>query len=108
MTLLARASAGMLWWAFGFSLLYALHGMGCARGWDQTSMAGGSLLRWILSMTWLTLLCGAVAIIRWACSRPATFERTLAVASAVVGFVSILVTGSPVILTSACHIPPLS
>jgi len=101
-TLLARASAGLLLWAFGFSLLYALHGLGCASGWSHVPLAGGSLFLWILGVTWILLGCGAVAIIWWAWTRLAGFERRLAVASAFTGLVGTLVTGSPIALSSTC------
>ena len=100
--LLARASGGMLLWAFGFCLLYALHGLGCASAWDGVPLLGGSLFRWILDVVWLCLGCGGVAIIRWAAARPAGFERTLTAASGVTGLAGTIVTGSPIVLISSC------
>ncbi|TCH98309.1 hypothetical protein EJV46_14095 [Roseococcus sp. SYP-B2431] len=102
MTFLARASAGLMLWAFGFSLLYALHGIGCAGGWDEVAMAGATLFRWALVGTWCLLCLGAVALMRRAWAAPAGFERGLGLVSALAGLAAILVTGAPVVLTSAC------
>lgn len=102
MMFLARASAGLMMWAFGFTLLYALHGIGCASGWNEVPMSGGTLFRWILVSTWALLLVAAVAVIRVAWAAPCRFERRLSLACALAGVGAILVTGSPVVLTSAC------
>lgn len=102
MMFLARASAGLILWATGFSLLYGLHGIGCASGWTEVPVAGGTLFRWLLVATWM-LLCAAAAILtRLMRAAPSGLERRLGVASAVVGFAALLITGAPVVLTSAC------
>lgn len=102
MKLLGRASAGLTLWAFGFTLLYALHGLGCAAGWSRVPLAGGTLFGWLMVTTWILLVAGAGAIVWWARTLPAGFERRLVLASALAGFAGILVTGSPVAVTSAC------
>jgi len=100
--LLARASAGLWLWAFGFCLLYALHGLGCARGWNGLPLPGGTVFGWIMIVTWLLLAGGAAVTLWWANRSPPGLERRLGVASAVAGLVGILVAGSPVLATSAC------
>jgi len=102
MMLLARASAGLLFWAFGFSVLYGLHGIGCAYGWHTMDIAGGNLFRWVLVASWLLLCAGGAALIVLAKAAPAGLERRLSLTSAVVGCVSTFVTGVPVAVTSAC------
>ena len=99
---LARASVGLMVWAFGFSLLYALHGIGCASGWNEVQMCGGTLFRWILVSTWMLLILAAFAVVRMARAAPSRFEKGLSLASALAGVGAILVTGSPVAVTSAC------
>lgn len=100
--LLARASAGLMLWAFGFLWLYTLHGLGCARAWNGVTLAGGSLFRWALVVSWLLFCAAAIVLLRWASRLPAGFEARLATASAIAGAVGIGVTGMPVTLTSAC------
>nr|WP_314073389.1 hypothetical protein [uncultured Roseococcus sp.] len=102
MMFLARASAGLGLWAFGFSLLYALHGIGCASGWNEVQMAGVTLFRWVLVSSWILLCLGAAAVVRWAWTAPSGFERGLGLASALVGLAAMFVTGAPVVLTAAC------
>lgn len=102
MTFLARASAGLILWGSGFTLLYALHGLGCANAWNTVAFAGGTLFRWIMVGTWLLACTAATVIIRWATSLPAGFDRKLSLTSALVGLAGLLVTGAPVVLTSAC------
>ncbi|MCW5737200.1 MAG: hypothetical protein KIS73_23950 [Enhydrobacter sp.] len=102
MILLARISAGLLLWAFGFSLLYALHGMGCAGGWTEVQMLGGTVFRWMLVSCWVLLLLAAISVIRLAWAAPSKFEKRVSLATALAGAGAILVTGSPVALTSAC------
>ncbi len=99
---LARASAGLILWAAGFSLLYGLHGLGCASDWNEVQVAGGTLFRWLLVSTWMLLCLGAAAVIRLARAAPSGLERRLSVTSAAAGLAAILITGAPVVLTSAC------
>ena len=67
MMFLARATAGLWIWAVGFSLLYGLHGIGCAGGWNMMTLSYGTVFRWALVGTWL-LLCTCsvrVAVTMW-------------------------------------------
>jgi hypothetical protein len=102
MMFLARISAGLLLWAFGFSLLYALHGFGCEGGWHEIRIAGGMLFRWVMVSVWVLLCIAGLAVIWWIRSVPAGFERRLGFASALVGCAATVVTGAPVTITSAC------
>lgn len=109
MTLLARASAGLLLWAFGFSLLYSLQGIACGGGWNDGAPMGGTVLgvtpaRWVLMATWMLLLAGALALVRmaWGWRGSSVFERRLFRTSALVGLGAIFVTGAPVAIASTC------
>ncbi|WP_145205919.1 hypothetical protein [Sphingobium sp. B2] len=102
MKMLARATAGLWLWAFTLSLLYALHGIGCARGWDGLSLFGGTMFRWAVVVTWLCFALGGVAVILSAKRAPKGFERHLSITSSIVGLVSTLVVGLPTVMTSAC------
>ncbi|MBC9205420.1 hypothetical protein IBL26_01125 [Roseomonas aerophila] len=102
MMLLARASAGLIFWAFGFSVLYGLHGIGCAYGWPSTEVGGGNLFRWVMVASWLLLCAGGAALIWLAKAAPSGLERRLSLTSAVVGCAATFVTGLPVAVTSAC------
>ena len=102
MMLLIHGSAGLLFWAFGFSLLYGLHGLGCGLGWPLVELAGGSLFRWTMIGTWLLLCAGGVLLIGLARRAPAGLGRRLALVSALVGLGATLVTGAPVVVASAC------
>ena len=102
MMFLARTSAGLILWASGFSLLYGLHGIGCASGWNEIQMADGTLLRWLLVSTWVLLCLGATAVIWLARTTLSGFERQLSVTSAVAGFAATLIAGAPVVLNSPC------
>jgi hypothetical protein len=101
-SLLWRTSAGLILWAFGFSLLYALQGMGCAFGWDATPLLGVNLLRAVLVATWLALVVAALALLRLTRSAASNFEKRVTFATTLAGAGAMLVTGSPVALTSAC------
>ncbi|KAF0105108.1 MAG: hypothetical protein FD144_746 [Rhodospirillaceae bacterium] len=102
MRLLARISAGLILWAFGFSLLYALQGTGCAYGWEDASLFGTTMLRWILVATWLLLVAACLTLLRLTRAASSDFERRVTLATVLAGAGTMLITGSPVALTSAC------
>jgi hypothetical protein len=97
MMLLARASAGLVLWTVGFSLLYALHGIACAGD-------GAAAVRWILTAAWVFLILAALLLVRaaWKWKALSSFDRKLTRASALGGLAAILVTGAPVAVTSTC------
>ena len=102
MRFLLRSSAGLLLWALGFSVLYSLHGLGCESGWNEMPMPGGTLFGWVLVPTWALLCLGGAGIVRWAWAAPSGFARRLRLASALAGLAGTVITGAPVVLTSAC------
>ncbi len=102
MKMLARATIGLWLWALAFSLLYALHGIGCARSWDAVPLLGGTMFRWTMVVTWLCFALGGGAVILWSKRAPKGLERRLGITSSIVGFVGTLTAGSPTVFTSAC------
>lgn len=102
MRLLGRISAGLILWAFGFSLLYALQGAGCAGGWHEVPLWGGSALRWILISTWLLLVVTIVTLLPLARAAPSTFEKRVTLATTLFAAMAMLATGTPAVLASTC------
>lgn len=102
MRMLWRISAGLILWAFGFSLLYALQGTGCAQGWDEVAFAWTTMLRAILVTTWLLLVAASFALLRLVRAASSDFEKRVTTATTLAGALALLVTGSPVALVSAC------
>lgn len=102
MRLLGRISAGLILWAFGFSLLYALQGAGCAVGWEAIQLFGASLLRSILIAAWLLLVTAGFALLRLIRTASSDFERRILLATTLAGAGAMLATGAPVALASVC------
>lgn len=104
MTALLRAVSGLILWAIAFSMLYALQGLACALGWDSVRFAGISAARLALVLVY----AGWTAILTWLCwylfPRPGRhdFLARLAFACAIVGLVSAVYTGLPVIAATLC------
>lgn len=65
MNQLARLVSGLLLWAAGFALLYGLHGIGCAEGWDRQELAGIGKQRALLGAAWLSTLAAGVLLALW-------------------------------------------
>lgn len=65
MNRIARLVSGLLLWAAGFALLYGLHGIGCAEGWDRQLMGGVSRQRALLAAAWLLTLVAGVLLALW-------------------------------------------
>lgn len=104
MIALIRMIAGLLVWAAAFCLLYGLHGIGCARGWDAISAGPASLHRTVLTGAWLAcLIAGGLLLIhlRRARHAPGLLDRT-AVHVALTGLAATAVTGLPILTLPAC------
>ncbi|PZO80049.1 MAG: hypothetical protein DI629_07765 [Mesorhizobium amorphae] len=102
-----RASLGLLVWAVGFSVIYAVHGYGCEAGWALRPLGGLSLFRWALYAAWALSLAAGALVVWWSFRRRESavlgaFEARLARISALVGFVALVVTGAPSAVFSAC------
>lgn len=106
MTALLRIIAGLGFWAIGFSLLYAVHGLACARGWSAIALGPLDLQRVLLAALWIAACLGLLWWVRAMSRAPRDAERPLlgwlARASAITGLVSMLLTGVPVLLLRQC------
>lgn len=105
---LLRALAGLFGWAATFTLVYALHGLGCARSWHLVAVGPTELHRAVLVGTWLVclLLLGLLALrTQRAESGAAPQQRLLARlarSSAWVGFVATAFSLVSVVTASPC------
>lgn len=101
MMLLLRAVAGLLLWAITFNLLYGVHGIGCASGWDGRMLGPFSLYRVAMVTVWLL---GTAATVAWYWhERHATgFVGGVTRGVAMIGIVATIVTGLPVVVFPAC------
>jgi hypothetical protein len=99
--------AGLMLWAVGFNLLYAVHGLGCGLGWgDRVLLGPFTLLNAALVPLWLMCLAlGAVALRRAMRLRAEGVEPALRAAGLVggwAGLMGLVVTGAPVLLPAHC------
>ncbi|WP_298232542.1 hypothetical protein [uncultured Azohydromonas sp.] len=105
---LLRALAGLFGWAASFTLVYALHGLGCARGWHLIPVGHTDQHRAVLLGTWTVclLLLGLLALrTRRAEAGAQPHQRLLARlarSSAWVGFVATAFTLVSVVTASSC------
>lgn len=97
MTGLLRACTGLIVWAAVFSLLYAVEGLGCAGGWDTGVLRAVLVAIWAVSVAGLGWLSW-----RWWPKRGDVLIDWMAGAIAVIGLVSTIWTGFPVMILSAC------
>ncbi|WP_439574832.1 hypothetical protein [Phreatobacter sp.] len=107
MALVIRALGGLLIWAFGFALLYALHGLVCAAGWGARPLAGPvTIAGAVLIGTWLVLLAVAALFLillrRTDGDGRAGFLQRLAMIGAWSGLAGLLFMGAPVLLPAQC------
>lgn len=102
MKLLLQVSAGLIVWAAGFAMLYALHGLGCESGWHQRPWLGGTLFRWVMVSTWVALCLATLAIAYRSLHLPPGFTRKVTASTAFAALAAMIVTGAPVALASAC------
>lgn len=104
MIALLRAVSGLILWAIAFSSLYALQGLACALGWDGVGFAGVSAARLALVL----LYAGWTSALLWLCwylypqKTHRDFLSHLAFACAIIGLLSTLYTGAPVVVTTTC------
>lgn len=104
MIALLRAVGGLIAWAVAFTMLYAVQGLSCALGWDGVQALGISAARLLLVATYI----GWLAALAWLCwylrPRPGRAEllQRLGLICAVIGLVSTLYTGFPVLATTVC------
>lgn len=112
---LGLSLAGPGIWAAGFVLVYALHGVGCAAGWPELSLAPGlDLHRAVLGAAWLaTVLAGLALLVALRSGEARPGQRNTAAPGhglaarlprdgAWIGLGATLVTLLPVAVASSC------
>lgn len=102
MIVLLRLTAGLIGWAAAFCLIYALHGLGCAGGWDARPFAGGSLHRWVLIAGWAVSLAATTTIALVLMRYRATPLDRAAAALGWVGVAATAITFVPILVIPAC------
>lgn len=93
---------GLTLWAVTFTMIYAMHGVGCEAGWTSRLMLGGlSLHRGVMLTIWLA----AIIIHVWSL-RSARFTRSplgsLPRTGAWIGLAATVFTLAPIVLTGLC------
>jgi len=103
MSALVRMSAGLIVWAIAFCLLYALHGLGCARGWATIRLGGTSAHQAALIAGWLLSIGMGIAVAawRWPARSGALVDRT-GWRLALIGIAATVITGLPILTLPAC------
>lgn len=103
MSALVRMSAGLIVWAVAFCLLYALHGLGCARGWATIRLGVTNAHQAVLVAAWLSCigLGTAVAASRWRTRSGTLVDRT-GWRLALIGIAATAITGLPIFTLPAC------
>jgi len=106
MALVMRVLAGLLLWAAGFTVLYALHGLGCAVGWADVRFGAFTLLSVVLIGTWLAFVGLALVWTLWLWRHqnvlPPGLLTTVGLTSALSGLGGLVFTGAPVLLPAHC------
>lgn len=102
---------GLLWlglvalgpaiWAAAFTLVYALHGAGCAAGWAGLDIGPVSLHRLLMLLGWLAgIAAGGWLLLRLPAGKDR--ETWLPRAGALIGLFATLFTLVPVLFASSC------
>lgn len=101
MNWLLRACLGPTVWAVAFTVVYALHGTGCAREWTEVLTPLGSLHHVVLIGAFLVALVAAVWV-WWAVPRGEGIKHTIIAAGGWIGVAGVLLTLFPVLGVSSC------
>lgn len=93
---------GLTLWAFTFSVVYAMHGVGCENGWHtQTLLPGVSLHRTVMLTIWIA----AIVIHIWSLRSPRFTKGPLGNlprTGAWTGLGATVFTLAPIVLTGQC------
>jgi hypothetical protein len=98
---LGQVIAGPTIWAATFTLVYALHGTGCAQGWDAVATPLGSLHWLAMALGWGAGLAGCALLLR-RFPTAETRARTLPRIGAWVGLGATAFTLFPLVVLSSC------
>ncbi len=102
MTALLRLSAGLVWWAIAFALIYAAHGVSCSAGLDRVPLLGGTGHAVLLLALWAASLAIAAAIVFWQIRHRGEVLHTASVALSLTGLGAIAIGGLPILIVPAC------
>ena len=102
MIALVRMVSGLALWAVAFSLLYALHGLGCSLDWTEPSLFGLTQLKIGLIAVWGGLVLAQGALIVWLRRYRDTQIDLIAIAIGWIGLFATAVGGVPVLAISSC------
>ncbi|MDQ0836531.1 hypothetical protein [Sphingomonas faeni] len=103
MRALVRMSAGLIVWAIAFCLLYALHGLGCARGWATIRFGETSAHQTALIAGWLLCIGMGIGIAVWQWpARSGTLVDRTGFRLALIGVAATAITGLPIFTLPAC------
>lgn len=102
MIAIMRMVSGLVLWTAGLSVLYALHGLGCALGWTGSSVFGLTQIKALLIAVWLGLVAAHAGLIVWLLRyRESQIDR-IGIANGWIGFFATMVGGFPVLAISSC------
>lgn len=102
MIALVRMVSGLILWAAAFSLLYALHGLGCSLEWTDVVTFGLTQAKAALIATWAGLILAHSILIAWLRRSRETRMDRIAITTGWIGLFATLVGGFPVFAISSC------
>lgn len=104
MRLLLRILLPLLAWLASFSLIYGLHGLGCALGWAEVAWPIMSLFRWALLAAWVAAILLQLRFLLgfWRTRAPSSFIQMVGLTSSWVALGATLWTLFPIAVSSTC------
>lgn len=102
MIALVRMVSGLVLWAASFSVLYALHGLGCSLEWTDVVAFGLAQVKAALIATWGGLIVAHGLLVVWLRRFRETQIDRIAIAIGWIGLFATLVGGLPVFAISSC------
>ena len=102
MTALIRMISGLVLWSMAFAVLYALQGLGCARGWTEPAVFGLTQTKAVLLAVWAGLIASQVVLLLWLMRRRDTQMERIGIAIGWIGLGATVITGLPILAISTC------
>lgn len=99
-----RALIGPTLWAIAFSVIYATHGLGCAKGWSGQPAPLGDWHQFTLISLWL-LSVGLAAAVLWRSPIGEDTASRIVRAGSWIGLISVTLTLMPVLGLTTCGAP---
>ena len=103
MTALIRMISGLVLWSIAFAVLYALQGLGCARGWTDPAVFGLTQTKAVLLAVWAGLIASQVVVLLWLMRRRDTQMERIGIAIGWIGLGATVITGLPILAISTCY-----